>query len=678
MGLFQNLLETYEKCSAAVGIVQTDADGSANEKKTLLPIGHTTFESQICVTLNENGQFVCATRDEKPITIIVPCTDDSEGRSGKACFPHALCDKLEYISVLDNKKMQAYLQQLAGWKKAVSGISQQILNSIYEYISSGTLLSDLFITNLFKTGECISDEANNLQFATKKNSSGNDEIIVRNFGVRFRINLFGVLYTVWESPELRQQWNLYIEQNAEKAEEQFFDYISGSEVEAICRKHPKKINRKASGAKLLSCNETKQDSEGLIVFKGRFTKQDDAVIIDYVQSQKMHQVLRWLIANYGYAVDSQVIITWGVDSDTEVKAKAQDSSFGLFEDKEAAQTDADVLSQAGSRIYSNYAGKLNNLLQGYGDANSIKQHFRKICVAAFDAATTGRMGLVFYQELPENTYLERIVNWHKDTSYFLTAWKKEKDERGKDKSVPVRYIGAPSYDDIVFAVYGRSHGDKAYDILKKKTRKQLLECMFGDFAFPKSMVEMAANRASRPMSFTDSNGRFNENDWERSISITCALVRKLYKQQKEEIQLELETGRRDRDYLFGRLLSVADRLERTALYKADKQDTRATNATRLMNAFQVKPFATWGLLYQQLTPYINQLNGAGYYQSLIDSIMVLFRDGDFENNAPLSPLYLLGYSAQNRAGSTARLETGGVVSSRVFRTEPGADQKQSN
>lgn len=113
--------------------------------------------------------------------------------------------------------------------------------------------------------------------------------------------------------------------------------------------------------------------------------------------------------------------------------------------------------------------------------------------------------------------------------------------------------------------------------------------------------------------------------------------------------MELETGRRDRDYLFGRLLSVADRLERTALYKADKQDTRATNATRLMNAFQVKPFATWGLLYQQLTPYINQLNGAGYYQSLIDSIMVLFRDGDFENNAPLSPLYLLGYSAQNRA-----------------------------
>ena len=113
--------------------------------------------------------------------------------------------------------------------------------------------------------------------------------------------------------------------------------------------------------------------------------------------------------------------------------------------------------------------------------------------------------------------------------------------------------------------------------------------------------------------------------------------------------MELEKERTDRDYLFGRLLAVADKLEGTALYKADKQNTRTTNAIKLMSAFQVKPYSTWGQLYTQLIPYRNQLYGAGYYQSLIDEIMVLFKRGDFENNAPLSPLYLLGYSAQNRA-----------------------------
>ena len=114
--------------------------------------------------------------------------------------------------------------------------------------------------------------------------------------------------------------------------------------------------------------------------------------------------------------------------------------------------------------------------------------------------------------------------------------------------------------------------------------------------------------------------------------------------------MELEEKRQDRDYLFGRLLAVADKMESVALYKQDKSNQRATNAVRLMSSFAVKPFSTWLVLYNQLLPYRNQLQGAGYYQSIIDSIMVLFKSGDYEenNNKPLSALYLLGYSAQNR------------------------------
>jgi CRISPR-associated protein Csd1 len=68
-----------------------------------------------------------------------------------------------------------------------------------------------------------------------------------------------------------------------------------------------------------------------------------------------------------------------------------------------------------------------------------------------------------------------------------------------------------------------------------------------------------------------------------------------------------------------------------------------------MGAFSVKPNHTWGILHKQLIPYINQLNGAGYHQSIIDDIMKQFSAGEYENNAPLSPLYLLGFSAQRRA-----------------------------
>lgn len=625
MGLFQNLMETYDKCSEAVGITQVDADGNINEKKTLLPIFHMTFKSEICITINRFGEFVSASRDNKETTIIIPCTESSSGRSS-GVVAHPLCDRLDYVGGINEEKSTAYLSQLNEWKKDIPE-----LNAIYSYVLGNTMLHDLLASGIFKNVEFQSIDEQQLDYEE-----------VRKIGVRFSVQFDDKIVNVWESTDLRNAWIQHISDYA--SDTVCFDYLSGEPVHAIATQHPKNINSLTGNAKLLSCNDTSG-----FTFRGRFADQNDAVIVDYISSQKMHQMLRWLIANYGYTADSQVIITWGVDSDTEVRAKPQDSSYDLFESMPDIKTDADILSQASSQIYGEYAVELKRLLQGYGKADNIKEHSRKICIAVFDAATTGRMGVVFYQELFENEYLEKIINWHTDTSYFLTAWKKEKDEKGKDKNIPVHYIGAPSYDDILFAVYGKSHGDKSYDILKKKVRKQLLECMFGNFAFPKSMILMAANRASHPMKFTDSNGKFSENDWKRSVNITCALTRKYYKQQKEEIPLELDMNRTDRDYLYGRLLSVADKLERTALYKADKQDTRATNATRLMAAFQVKPYSTWGQLYNQLIPYKNQLNGAVYFQSLIDSILALFKDGEYEDNSPLSPLYLLGYSAQNRA-----------------------------
>ena len=112
--------------------------------------------------------------------------------------------------------------------------------------------------------------------------------------------------------------------------------------------------------------------------------------------------------------------------------------------------------------------------------------------------------------------------------------------------------------------------------------------------------------------------------------------------------MDLEQSRQDRDYLYGRLLAVADRLESYALFKGGKTD-RSTNAIRLMGSFSTKPYFTWGVLWNRLLPYITQLQGARYFLSIIDSIMVLFKEGEYENNNPLSPLYLLGYSAQTRA-----------------------------
>ena len=84
------------------------------------------------------------------------------------------------------------------------------------------------------------------------------------------------------------------------------------------------------------------------------------------------------------------------------------------------------------------------------------------------------------------------------------------------------------------------------------------------------------------------------------------------KQNKQEdtISMYLEPTRNDRDYLYGRLLALADRFENGVLYKQGISDTRPTNAVKLMSNFVAKPFTTWGTLWKQLMPYLKSANGA--------------------------------------------------------------------
>ena len=369
----------------------------------------------------------------------------------------------------------------------------------------------------------------------------------------------------------------------------------------------------------------------------------------------MHQALKWLINNYGLNLDTQSIIVWAIDKKPEPLITPYEDSMTLFNKLPIKATEEDLIEKAETEIYADYSKKLKKFLLGYGNEKYIKKHARKICIAIFDIATTGRMGLTFYQEFPEDTYLENIVNWHSESSYHRLVLIKEKDSNGQEKSKLINYIGAPSFDDILFAIYGkpRANNDKTYQMLKKKIRKQMLECMFGNFPFPKNIVEAAAIRASQPLSFTDKNNSFDPNDWQKAICISCSLIRKYYK--LEESSMELEEKRTDRDYLYGRLLAIADRLEQEAMFKAEKSGQRATNAVRLMSAFAVKPYQTWGMLYHQILPYRIQLNGANYFQQKIDEVMALFKEGDYEDNRPLSPLYLLGYSAQSRAFSKNKI-----------------------
>ena len=86
-----------------------------------------------------------------------------------------------------------------------------------------------------------------------------------------------------------------------------------------------------------------------------------------------------------------------------------------------------------------------------------------------------------------------------------------------------------------------------------------------------------------------------------------------------------------RDYLYGRLLAVADRIEYRT-YEKDKDTSRVTNAKRYMSTFSQRPFDTWKIIEENLQPYLNKLSIAErrYYENLLDSMMQLFDVEAFE------------------------------------------------
>ena len=112
--------------------------------------------------------------------------------------------------------------------------------------------------------------------------------------------------------------------------------------------------------------------------------------------------------------------------------------------------------------------------------------------------------------------------------------------------------------------------------------------------------------------------------------------------------MALDKKCRKREYLFGRLLAVADRIEYRTF---DKEDGRETNAKRYMRAFSQHPYRTWKVLEEKLEPYFMRLKAPErlVYQRLLDDICNLFEIEDFENDTALNGLYLLGFHNQSYA-----------------------------
>ena len=142
-------------------------------------------------------------------------------------------------------------------------------------------------------------------------------------------------------------------------------------------------------------------------------------------------------------------------------------------------------------------------------------------------------------------------------------------------------------------------------------------------------------------------------EWEKSLGIACSLYRK----QKNDLNqhqhtMALERDRTTRDYLYGRLLAIADHLESSALRTAGEK--RDSNAARFMQRFADHPFSTWRTIALALEPSRQRLRSnspglLGFYQKEMQEVMDLFTADQFDKDTKLSGEFLLAYHSQQAA-----------------------------
>ena len=646
MSWMQKLYRTYES------ILE---QGVTDDTEPLTPVGHTIQNAHIVIVIDGQGNFQTARVMPPKTAILLPATESSENRtSGEA--PHPLADKIQYVAkdyadYGGEKKayFEGYLKQLKAWCE--SPFAHPKVQAVLHYVAKGRVVADLVKAGIFpldSEGKVLNKwEAEGDAppiFSVLPKTKG--EIEFGSALVCWQVEIAGDVHVqTWTDKTIQQSWADYAA--SEKAEKGFC-FVQGEET-VISTMHPAKLRHTGDKAKLISSNDTAG-----YTFRGRFATAEEAASVSADVSAKAHSALRWLISRQGIRNGDQVTVAWAI-SGKPVPSPMKDISSELDwadmdnwdisavenpdeiaaqrlpENSEAFPDWSVNIGQAAARI-------IKKKLHGY--QAELKAH-EQISLIMLDSATPGRMALTYYQEFLPADYFANLDAWIDDFSWYQRYSIEVPNGKKTDKRPQWRFV-PPSPYSIAEAVYGKSLSDT----LKKQLYARLLPVIAGgtSVSIPEDLVRQSFQAACNP------NGCENW-EWQRNIGVACALykgwrARHHDLSQRRTYPMSLDTQNHSRDYLYGRLLAVAENTESYALYLAGEK--RATTAERYMQRFAEHPFATWRNIELALKPYQERLrnNGKDTGAQAIGEIMELFATDDFTSDDKLSGEFLLGYHCQ--------------------------------
>ena len=585
MGLLQRAVETYdayERLSDGIGAYRSE------EREPFAPVAHIVTGAKICIVITVDGLFERAEKVDRKI--IIPVTQQSAGRT-RAIASHGLCEQVGYIVPGNEEKHTAYMEQLKKWCE--SPFVHPKAKAVLRYLERGTVKEDLAAAAVLD-GEF--DEVKN-----EKDLICWDIIGTETGDGR-----------VWTDSSVMQSWiDFYLDQISKDGSSDYC-YISG-QCETAANQHLKGIVSSNGNAKIISAND---DSN--FTYRGRFEYPQEAESVGYLSSQKAHNTLKWLISNQGIPGGERTFVCWNPKG--AAVPKINSPLLQKFGDEPKAYKPAV------------YGKEIAKKIEGYKVSLPDNED---VIIAGFDAATSGRLAVTYYNELKASDFLRRLEYWDETCCWYDNSWGTE----------------SPLLFDIIRVAFGTQRGndEKArIEVDSKIVGSQMQRLLFSRIdksLFPMDIMVAVRRKADNLQIYSVQNRR-------KILFTACAVVRKYHIDHlKEEWSMALEPERSDRSYQFGRLLAVMEKAERDTYDEVSS--SRETNAIRMQPVFVQRPgYAAKIVLEKVKVAYYPRLKESSrlYYEKLIGEIMEQisgFPSEDYDK--PLSETYLMGYYLQKNA-----------------------------
>lgn len=633
MTLMNALLETYD---FAIENNLVDNPNLTVDGQSLLPVYHSNRRNKgtdiFEITIDNNSNAIGGRFLDEDEIIVFPITEDSITRSGSKIAPHAISDELSYLAQgIDEDKNEAYItgiKELLDYEKRNNCFNFTIIG---KYIIKNTILEDFLRIYLGKREYQIDNK-----FVLKFNIvEANGKVKEKSLDLKKTFITFKLEKIDIGDISLTRDVNLhnfYIQyvgdKNRQSGNMAYCD-LTGK-MDYCVDRHRGVIGM----AKLISISNNNE------TYYGRFKKGTDIYSISYEASQKVHNMLKYLLENKNhskYIGENAYIVNWlskdlgrgGIELVSDLNEEDDDD----FEDAEEL-TMAELGDKRSKSLGKYFFGE-------DGQFNSVSDFY----VLIIEKISNGRVSIKYFRRLSRSEAYERVRNW-----YNSTRWKFYL----KDKS--------PSIYQIVNFVYGQENS-KGYlscenKKLSRSTIERLIPCIIDGQKIPKDISRMAFNKLSSKLSY--------KNSWNNALNIGCSLIKKHrndyenYNIDPNKISevIELEESR---SFYYGKLMAIYEKIELDATRGRTMDDSsnkgksqRITNSDRLWNSMIRTPERTRFILESKIKPYMNILkkNNPGLYvnhDKLITNITLNIIDlgeTNSRNRGSLNDDFILGYYYQ--------------------------------